>query len=169
MKEEKLKDLFEKEENEIEESENHEMVVSGFNALANNSKTRKRTYTTIDLTDVKTLYNLDNKDCDYKINDCIGQAIRVKDVVIKEFERDLDEPIIDDHGEVIQDKETKKVCILIDDKGETYVTASKVFTLQMKRFIENFGVSSFKDGLEIKIVTKKISGSNNKALGFELI
>lgn len=161
---------MEKELNEeLKEEEKQEMVVSSFGSLANASKTRKRTYTTIDLTDVKTLYNLDNKDCDFKINDCVGQSLRVVDVVIKEFERDLDEPIVDEQGEVVQDKERKMITILIDDQGQSYVTASKIFTLQMKRFIETFGVDTIKNGLEIKIVNKKVANSNNKSLGFELI
>ena len=155
-------------ENEVMEEKN-EMVVAGFGSLANASKTKKRTYTTIDLKDVKTLYNLDNKDCDHLINDCVGQSLRVVDVVIKEFERDLEEPVVDDNGEVIQDKERKMVTILLDEQGETYVTASKIFTIQMKRFIETFGVETIKNGLEIKIVNKKIKDSNNKSLGFELI
>ena len=159
---------MEKINKEVKE-ETNEMVVASFGSLANTSKTKKRTYTTIDLNDVKTLYNLDNKDCDYKINDCVGQSLRVVDVVIKEFERDLDEPIVDNNGEVIQDKERKMVTILLDEKGESYVTASKMFSLQMKRFIETFGVESIKNGLEIKIVNKKVPNSNNKSLGFELI
>ena len=158
-----------KKENLENNEEKEEMVVSGFGTLANASKTKKKTYTTLDITDVKTLYNLDNKDCDFKINDCVGQAIRVVDVVIKEFERELEVPIVDDKGEVIQDKERKMVTILIDDQNQSYVTASKIFTLQMKRFIETFGVNVIKNGLEIKIVNKKVKDSNNKSLGFELI
>lgn len=155
---------------ELKEEEKQELVVSSFGSIQNNSQTRKKTFTTLDITDVKTLYNLDNKDCDYKINDCIGQSIRVVDVVVKEFERDLEEPILDkETGEVIQDKERKMVTILIDDTGKTYVTASKMFTLQIKRFIETFGVNVIKNGLEIKIVNKQVKNSNNKALGFELI
>ena len=84
-------------------------------------------------------------------------------------ERELEVPIVDDKGEVIQDKERKMVTILIDDQNQSYVTASKIFTLQMKRFIETFGVNVIKNGLEIKIVNKKVNGSNNKSLGFELI
>lgn len=158
-----------KKENLENNEEKDEMIVSGFGTLANASKTKKKTYTTLDITDVKTLYNLDNKDCDFKINDCIGQSIRVVDVVIKEFERELEVPIVDDKGEVIQDKERKMVTILIDDQNQSYVTASKMFTLQMKRFIETFGVNVIKNGLEIKIVNKKVKDSNNKSLGFELI
>ena len=161
-------------ENEIKneelKEERQEMIVSSFGSLQNTSQTRKKTFTTLDITDVKTLYNLDNKDCDYKINDCVGQNIRIKDVVVKEFERDLEEPIIDEKtGEVLQDKERKMVTILIDDQDKTYVTASKMFTLQMKRFIETFGVKVIKEGLEVKIVNKKVKDSNNKCLGFELI
>ena len=87
--------LNEENKREEKEEENKEMVVASFGSLANESKTRKKTYTTIDINDVKTLYNLDNKDCDFKINDCVGQSLRVVDVVIKEFERDLEEPIVD--------------------------------------------------------------------------
>lgn len=154
---------------EIKNEIKGDLVVSGFGSLDHTSKTKKKTYTTIDLSDVKTLYNLDNKDCDFKINDCIGQSLRIKDVVIKEFERDLEEPVVDENGEIVQEKERKLVTILIDEQNQTYVTASKVFTLQLKRFIETFGVNVIKNGLDIKIVSKKIQGSNNKALGFELI
>lgn len=164
----KEKDLEVKEVKE-EVEEKGDMIVASFGSLANASKTRKKTYTTIDLSDVKTLYNLDNKDCDYKINDCVGQNLRVVDVVIKEFERDLEEPVVDENGEVVQDKERKMITILLDEQGKTYVTASKIFTLQMKRFIETFGVDVIKKGLEIKIVNKKVANSNNKSLGFELI
>lgn len=160
-------------ENEIKNEklneEKGEMVVSSFGSLQNTSKTKKKTFTTIDLKDVKTLYNLDNKDCDFKINDCVGQSLRIVDVVIKVFERDLEEPIVDENGEVVQDKERKMVTILLDDQDKTYVTASKIFTLQMMRFIETFGVDTIKNGLEIKIVNKKVANSNNKSLGFELI
>nr|DAM30802.1 MAG TPA: Single stranded DNA binding protein [Caudoviricetes sp.] len=152
------------------EEEKQELAVSGFGSLQTNSKTQRRTFTTLDITDVKTLYNLDNTECDFKINDCVGQSIRVVDVVVKEFEKELEEPILDkETGEVVQDKERKMVTILIDDTNKTYVTASKMFTIQMKRFIEQFGVNVIKNGLEIKIVNKKVKDSNNKCLGFELI
>ena len=103
------------------------------------------------------------------LNDCEGQSIRVKDVLIKEFVHELETPEVDENGEITKDVEVKKVCILIDDAGETYVTASKMFTNQMKRFIALTGIESVKNGLEIKIVKKKMQDSNNKALGFELI
>ena len=133
------------------------------------SKTEKKYFTTIDLTDTKKLYNLDNSEMNHLLNDCEGQAIRVKDVLIKEFTHELEEPKVNEKtGEVVE-YEVKKVCILIDDAGETYVTASKVFTNQMKRFISMFGDEAIHNGLEIRIIKKKMADSSNKALGFELI
>ena len=160
--------------NELEEikevnTEKQEMVLSNFGDITTQSKTQKRYFTTIDLDDYKTLYNLDNGEMNHLINDCEGQSIRVKDVLIKEFVHELETPEFDENGEITKDVEVKKVCILIDDAGETYVTASKMFTNQMKRFIALTGIESVKNGLEIKIVKKKMQDSNNKALGFELI
>ena len=159
------------ENNEIIESKENknEMVISGFNGVTTQSKTQKRYFTTIDLDDYKTLYNLDNGEMNHLLNDCEGMSIRVKDVLIKEFVHEIENPEVDENGEVIRDVEIKKVCILIDDNNETYVTASKMFTNQMKKFIALTGIDSIKNGLDIKIVKKKIQDSNNKALGFELI
>ena len=95
--------------------------------------------------------------------------LTIVDVYIKNIERTLDEPEVDDNGEVIRDKEYKKICLLIDDQGKSYVTASKVFTNQMLRYIEMFGIETIKKGVEIKICDKAVKGSSNKALGFELI
>jgi len=167
---EKNKELEEiKEVNEEVNAEKQEMVISGFGGLAQRSNTERKYYTTIDLSDTKKLYNLDNGEMNHLINDCEGQSIRVVDVLIKEFKHELDEPkTVKETGEVIE-YEVKKVCILIDDRGETYVTASKMFTNQMKRYINTFGVDSIKNGLDIKIVKKKMQDSGNKSLGFELI
>lgn len=169
MKDKKEKELEEiKEVNEEVNTEKQDIVVSSFGAIASQSKTERRYYTTIDVEDTKTLYNLDNSEITNKLNDCEGQSLRVVDVLIKEFKHELDEPKVTDDGEVV-DYEVKKVCILIDDAGEKYVTASKMFTNQMKRYISTFGVESVKKGLDIKIVKKKVQGSSNKGLGFELI
>lgn len=156
------------EETRNEEVKN-EMVVSGFNGIQATTNTERKYYTTIDLNDTKKLYNLDNGEVNYKLNDCEGQTIRVVDVLIKEFTHELEEPITNDQTGEIIDTETNKVCILIDDQDKTYVTASKIFTNQMKRFINTFGVDTIKAGLEIRIIKRKVKDSNNKALAFELI
>ena len=121
-------------------------------------------YTTIDPSDIKTLYNLDNGDCDYKLNDCKGESIRVKNVLIKSFDRYKDED-----GKELEEPINKKITILIDDQNKTYVTASKIFAIQMLRFINRFGNDAITNGLDIKIIEREIKGSKNKGLGFELI
>lgn len=162
-------EILEEVKEEVKEEQKGEMVVSSFGELQNVSKSSKKYYTTIDINDTKKLYNLDNADCDFLLNDCEGQSLRVVDVLIKEFTHILDEPRVDEEtGELIE-TEVNKACILIDDAGQTYATGSKMFTNQMKRYIMMFGVDSVKNGLEIKIVKKKMRDSGNKALAFELI
>lgn len=154
---------------EVKEEAKGEMVVASFGEIQRQSNSTKKYYTTIDVNDTKKLYNLDNADCDFLLNDCEGQSLRVVDVLIKEFTHVLDEPKVNEEtGELIE-TETNKACILIDDAGNTYATGSKMFTNQMKRYIMMFGIDSVKNGLEIKIVKKKMKESNNKALAFELI
>ena len=128
------------------------------------SSTKMEIYTTIDPSDIKTLYKLDNGDCDFRLNDCKGQAIRVKNVLIKSFDKFKDES-----GNDLEKPINKKVTILIDDQDKTYVTASKMFSIQMIRFIERFGSDAIQNGLDIKIIEREIKGSKNKGLGFELI
>ena len=141
------------------------LVIGNFNDIEKHeSRAKMSVFTTIDPSDIKTLYNLDNASCDFKLNDCKGQSLRVKDVLVKNFDYFKDE-----NGEDLETPENKKITILIDDQGKTYVTASKIFAIQMLRFIARFGNDVFKDGLEIKITEKDIKGSKNKGLGFELI
>ena len=128
------------------------------------TSTKMNIFTTIDPSDIKTLYNLDNGDCDFRLNDCKGQAIRVMNVLIKSFDKYKDE-----EGNELEKPINKKVTILIDDQGKTYVTASKMFSIQMLRFIERFGIEAITSGIDIKIIEREIKGSKNKGLGFELI
>lgn len=141
------------------------LVVQNFGEIEkNSSSTEMKIYTTIEASDYKKLYNLDNGDCDFKLNDCKGQSIRVVDVLIKNFDK-----FKDDEGKDLERPINKKVTILIDDQNKTYVTASKIFAIQMLRFINRFGNDVIKNGLDIKIIEKEIPNSKNKGLGFELI
>ena len=145
------------------------MVVANVGELSGNRKSQTRVFTTLDLEkDNKKIFNLENN-CDFKINDCKGQAIRVVDVMIKSIQSKLAEPKVNEETGEVQEFEFKKICILIDDQGKSYVTASKLFTLQMARYLEMFGIESVKDGLEIRIIEKPIKDSSNKSLGFELL
>lgn len=163
------KEIKKDEEKEIMENEVKEtgLMIKDFSEMENaGSRSNTDVFTTI--TDGKVLFNLDNH-CDYKLNDCKGETIRVTDVLIKVISTPLEEPELDDNGNVVKDKEIKKVCILIDDEGKSYVTGSKMFSNQMIRYIGYAGIQSIEEGLLIKIIEKDVKGSNNKALGFDLV
>ena len=173
MENDLIKELDEMTEEEVknerkEDTMENNLVVSNVNELSNITRSKTNVFTTIE--DNKKIFNLENT-CDYKINDCKGQLIRVKDVLIKVIEKPMKEPLFDEEtGELIKDKEYKKICILIDDQDKSYVTASKMFTNQMIRYISLFGFDEItKNGLEIKIIEKDVKNSSNKALGFELV
>ena len=163
-----MKDNKEKLTKEVEENENVEetglSTIQGFGALGKRTETKCNIYTNI--TDQKKIFNLDSK-VDNLLNDCEGELIRVKEVLIKRYEKPMKEPVIDDEtGEILKDKEISMACILIDDNEKSYATGSKVFTIQMMRYLHMFGLNN--EGFEIKIVKNKTE-KGNKALGFELV
>lgn len=147
--------------------EKQELIVKDFSEYGVNrvGKAHQQVFTSIK--DPKKIFNLENS-CDFKLNDCKGEMIRVKDVLVKIIEKPLEEEQVLEDGTII-DTEYKKITILIDDKGKSYVTASKMFTNQLLRYIQMFGLESItKNGLEIKITERAVKNSSNKALGFEL-
>lgn len=148
---------------ENEENKN-EMIVSGFGDMQSKTNTKTNIYTNI--TDEKKIFNLDSH-VDCLLNDCEGELIKVKEVLIKRFEKPLKEPIIDEEtGEIKKDKEITMSCILIDDQNKSYATGSKIFTIQMMRYLNMFGIKE--EGFLIK-VTKNKQTTGNKALCFELV
>lgn len=152
-----------KNEEEVKE-ETAITTVQGFDALSKSSNTKADIFTNI--TDKKKLFNLDGH-VDTLLNDCEGELIRVKEVLIKRYEKPLKEPIIDEEtGEVLKDKEYTMACVLVDDTNKSYATGSKTFTIRMMRYLQMCGISE--KGFEIKIVKTKQS-SGNKALSFELV
>ena len=141
--------------------------IRSFDSLKNKSNTVCEIYTNIQ--DKKELFNLENR-IDFLLNDCENEKIRVKGVLIKIYTKPLDEPIIDETtGEVIKDTERTMSCVLVDENGKSYATGSKMFSVQLMKFIQNWGLNDFEIGLDIKIIKKKMTNSNNKALAFELI
>lgn len=140
------------------------LVIKGFDTLQRRTETKRDIFTNI--TDEKKIFNLESKVTNL-LNDFEGSIIEVKEVLIKRFEKPMKEPIIDEQtGEILKDKEISMSCILIDKNDVSYVTGSKVFTIQMMRYIEMFGIKE--EGFLIKIVKNKQS-SGNKTLGFELV
>lgn len=142
--------------------------ISDFGGIGRNSTTKTQVFTNI--TDRKKLFNLENK-VDEMLNDCIDEMIRVKDVLIKTYEKPLKEPIVNEEtGEILKDKEYSMSCVIVDDNGKSYATGSKMFTMQLMRFLqmeEQLGEKP--ETFDIKIIKKKVGENGNKALSFELV
>lgn len=150
------------ETNEVKEERG--LLIQGFESMSKRTSTKADIFTNI--TDQKKIFNLESK-VDNLLNDFEGSTIEVKEVLIKRYEKPMKEPIYDDEtGEIIKDKEISMACILIDKNDVSYATGSKIFTIQMMRYLEMFGINE--DGFLIKIVKNKQT-SGNKALGFELV
>lgn len=150
----------------MEENKN-ELVIKSVNELGQNRKSEQQVFTSIE--DPKVIFNLNNT-CDFKLNDVIDEIIRVKDVLVKLIKTPLEEPIVDEETGELKEFEYKKITILIDDQGKSYVTASKMFANQFIDYLMMFGFDTIKnEGLEIKIIKKSVKNSSNKALGFELV
>lgn len=166
MKEEKIENN-EQEVQMVAKEENNYQVM-GFDELGRNTNTKTEVITNIK--DSKKLFNLENN-VDTLLNDCEGETIRVKEVLIKRYEKPLKEPIInEDTGEVLKDKEISMSCVLVDDEGKSYATGSKVFAIQLMRYLQVYTKSeNAGQPFDIKIIKKKYGGKGNKALSFELV
>lgn len=157
----------------MENQENKEMVVQDnyqimdFGGLGRNTNTKTEVFTNI--TDNKKIFNLENK-VDALLNDCENEVIRVKDVLIKRFEKPMKEPIIDeDSGEILKDKEISMSCVIVDEQDKSYATGSKTFIIQLMRFLQMKERLQDKEStFDIKIIKKK-TPNGNKALSFELV
>ena len=141
-----MKDNKEKLTKEVEENENVEVeetglsTIQGFGALGKRTETKCNIYTNI--TDQKKIFNLDSK-VDNLLNDCEGELIRVKEVLIKRYEKPMKEPVIDDEtGEILKDKEIsilknelliEEVQKYLDEKGlyDFINTDSKEFEIKV--------------------------------------
>lgn len=156
------------ENKELTVVEDNNYQIMDFSRLGRGTNTRTEVYTNI--TDEKKLFNLENK-VDYLLNDCEGETIRVKEVLIKRYEKPLKEPIIDEEtGEVLKDSEITMSCVLVDDQNKSYATGSKTFTIQLMRYLQmKERMKQNQDLFEIKIIRKKVGQNGNKALSFELV
>ena len=142
--------------------------ILGFEDLGRNTTTKTEVITNI--TDEKKIFNLENK-VDEMINDCEGELIRVKEVLIKRYEKPMKEPVVDEEtGEIIKDKEFTMSCVIVDDNNKSYATGSKTFTIQLMKLLQmRSRLNKGNEPFEIKIIKKKIPNSGNKALSFELV
>lgn len=143
--------------------------VMSFDALNKNSNTDVKIFSNIN--DKKKLFNLETQ-VDCLLNDCVGETIRVKEVLIKRYEKPMKEPLFNEEtGEIIKDTEITYSCVLVDETGKSYATGSKVFTNQLLNLFRNYGDKELYngEGLSMEIIKKPIPNSSNKALGFKLV
>lgn len=148
---------------------NSNYQISGFEGLGGNTNTKTNVYTNIK--DSKQIFNLENN-VDYLLNDCVGETIRVKDVLIKRYEKPLPEPVINEEtGEIIKDREITMSCVIVSEDGKSYATGSKTFTIQLMRYLQMMSRLGSEEGatFDIEIIKKEVGEKRNKALSFKLV
>lgn len=157
--EEEQKSMITKEENS---------QIMDFTQVHKASNTEVQTFSNIK--DKKKLFNLESH-VDCMLNDCVGEMIRVKEVLIRKYYKPLENPILDEEtGEIVKDTELKTSCVLIDDNNKSYATGSKTFVFNMLKLLGDYeGYTELDNGIEIRIIKVPITNSPNKALSFELV
>ena len=155
-------------ENEVKnENVKNEMVVTTISDISNITRSNAKVFTTI--SDKKKIFNLETN-CEHKLNDCVGEVIDVRGIYIKLIETPLEEPVVDENGEVVKEVEYKKVTILLDNDNKSYVTASKVFANDLIKYIQMVGIDDINEnGVQLRVIKKSVRNSSNQALSFELV
>lgn len=126
------------------------------------------TFTNIE--DKKELFNLQSH-VDFILNDCVGEKLRIKKVLIRTFDKPMKEPVVDEEtGEVLKEIERSVSCVLIDEAGKSYATGSKTFTYNLMNYLADFdGAKELETtGVAIEII-KVPTPLGNKALSFKLV
>lgn len=152
-------------ENELIEVEENVKDLSSFRK---NGNVNVGTFTNVE--DKKELFNLQSH-VDFILNDCVGEKIRIKKVLVRTFDKPMKEPIVDEEtGEVLKEIERSVSCVLIDDSGKSYATGSKTFTYNLMNYLSDFdGAEELETtGINIEII-KVPTPTGNKALSFKLI
>lgn len=152
-------------ENELIQVEENVKDLSSFRK---NGNVNVGTFTNVE--DKKELFNLQSH-VDFILNDCVGEKIRIKKVLVRTFDKPMKEPIVDEEtGEVLKEIERSVSCVLIDDSGKSYATGSKTFTYNLMNYLTEFdGATELEiTGINIEII-KVPTPTGNKALSFKLI
>ena len=162
---------------ENEEIKNESLMVNerkneikSFSESINSSNVDITTITTI--VDKKQLYNLTNGEDCAKLNDCVGEKLTIKDIVIRFYDKELEEVQVNEETGEIKEFERKVSCIVVDETGKAYATGSKSFAYQLKNFIEGGYITEQEikeNGLQIEIIKKQGQNTQNKVLGFKVL
>jgi len=148
----------------VSESQNNEIT-----SLSSLNNMRNKPEQITNITDKKMLFNLGRK-VDKMLNDCEGQIITIDKVLVKKYQKQIDEPVVNEiTGEIISDTTTKTSMsvVIVDENGTSYATGSKSFGYSLLDAIFNFGDDI--KGLKIKVIKTYRKGNNNKSLDFELV
>lgn len=146
------------------ESQNNEIT-----SLSSLNNMRNKPEQITNITDKKMLFNLGRK-VDKMLNDCEGQIITIDKVLVKKYQKQIDEPVVNEiTGEIISDTTTKTSMsvVIVDENGTSYATGSKSFGYSLLDAIFNFGDDI--KGLKIKVIKTIRNGNKNKSLDFELV
>lgn len=152
-------------ENELMKVEENVKDLSSFRR---NGNVDVGTFTNIE--DKKELFNLQSH-VDFILNDCVGEKLRIKKVLIRTFDKPMKEPVVDEEtGEVLKEIERSVSCVLIDEAGKSYATGSKTFTYNLMNYLADFdGAKELETtGVAIEII-KVPTPLGNKALSFKLV
>lgn len=149
----------------VSESQNNQLATD-FRGLNNNAS---KPDIITNITDRKQLFNLGKK-VDKLLNECEGQEITVDKILIKKYQKTIDEPVVNENtGEIISDTTTKTSMsvVIVDENGTSYATGSKTFGYSLLNAIYEFDGDI--KGLKIRIIKTLRAGNKNKSLDFELV
>ena len=100
------------------------------------------------------------KECDFKLNDVVGNKINIKDVFYQEYEK--------------EDKETGEVrlghrTIIFGDDGKTYVTASNYLYNTLRQILSVFGSpAEWSEPLAVEVIKQSMKDGKS-SLSLKLI
>lgn len=98
------------------------------------------------------LFN-DLKECDFKLNDVVGNTIAIKDVFFQEYEK--------------EDKETGEIrlghrTILFAEDGKTYVTASNYLYNTLRQILNVFGApNTWSEPLKVEVAKQNLKNGKS--------
>lgn len=88
------------------------------------------------------------QECDFKLNDVVGNTIAIKDVFFQEYEK--------------EDKETGEIrlghrTILFAEDGKTYVTASNYLYNRLRQILNVFGApNTWSEPLKVEVAKQSL-------------
>lgn len=117
----------------------------------------------------KEIYNLTHNSATL-LNDCVGEKLRVKKVLIRRFKKELDEPKVNERTGETYDIEYNISCCIVDENEIPYATGSKLFAWNLIDYIvRNGGYMDLENGgIELEIVKNPLENGRS-SLGFKVL